>query len=57
MTEAAWGALNGEVAVASLEMAADVLPKPMQIVFEGQHLVIIPFDLWKEKVKQRQQEE
>lgn len=57
MTETAWRALNGEVATASLEAAADFFPKPVQIVLEGQRFVIVPFDLWKEKVKQRQQEE
>jgi hypothetical protein len=57
MTEAAWQALNGEVAMASLETAAAFFPRPVQIVLEGQRLVIAPYDLWKEKVKQRQQEE
>jgi hypothetical protein len=57
MTEAAWRALNGEVATGSLEMAAGFFPKPVQIVLEGQRFVIAPFDLWKEKVKQRQKVE
>ena len=57
MTAAAWQALNGEVAPASLETAADFFPEPVQTVLEGQHFVIAPYNLWKEKVKQRQQEE
>lgn len=57
MTEASWRALNGEVATASLETAGDFFPDPVWIVFEGQSFVIAPFDLWKEKVKQRQHEE
>jgi hypothetical protein len=57
MTKSAWSALNGEVVTVSLETAADFFPKPVQILFEGRHFVIVPFDLWKEKVKQRQKEE
>lgn len=57
MTETAWRTLNGDVGMASLETAAEVLPKPVHIVFAGHHFVIVPFELWKEKVKQRQQEE
>lgn len=57
MKEQAWHVLNGEVAKVSLDTAANYLPKPVEIVFEGQRLVIAPFDLWKEKVIQRQNEE
>lgn len=57
MTEVAWRALNGEVATVSLETAAGFFPKPVQIVLEGRRFVIAPYDLWKQKVKQRQQEE
>jgi len=55
MTKAAWQKLNGEVESASLETAASFFPQPVQIVFEGQDFVIVPFDLWKENIKQRQQ--
>jgi len=57
MTAAAWRALNGDVATASLETAAGCFPQPVQIVLEGQRFVIIPFDLRKEKVRRRQNEE
>lgn len=57
MTEAAWRALNGEVVAASLETAAGFLPQPVQIVLAGQRFIIAPYDLWKEKVKLRQQQE
>jgi hypothetical protein len=57
MAKAAWRRLNGEVPTASLETAASLFPQPVQITFEGQDFVILPFDLWKDKVKKRQQEE
>jgi hypothetical protein len=57
ITEASWRVLNGEVATASLETAANFFPNPVQITFEGQRFVIVPFDLWKDKVKQRQKDE
>jgi len=57
MTEEAWQALNGEVATAQLSTAAGFFPKPVQIAFEGRRFVIVPLDLWKEKVKKLQQEE
>jgi hypothetical protein len=57
MAKAAWRRLNGEVPTASLETAASLFPQPVQITFEGQDFVIVPFDLWKDKVKKRQQEE
>jgi hypothetical protein len=54
---AAWRALNGEVPTVSLETAANFMPKPVQIVFREQHWIIVPYDLWKQRVKQRQQTE
>lgn len=57
LTEEAWHDLNGEVTAATLETAADFLPEPVRIVFDGQRLVVIAFPLWKEKVIAQQQQE
>lgn len=57
LTEAAWSTLDGDVIPVSLETAAHFFPQPVQIVLEGQRFIIVPFDLWKEKVKRRQPEE
>jgi hypothetical protein len=57
LTEAAWHKLNGEVPMADLDTAADFFPDPVQIPFSGQNLVNAPYEIWKVKVKKRQQEE
>jgi len=57
MTEAAWRTLDGEVAPAALMAAADLFPQPVLLSFQGRAFVIVPFELWKANVKQRQQEE
>lgn len=57
MTEAAWHAVNGDVTAAALETAAELLPQPLLIRLKGQRFVMVPYDMWKEKSKRRQQEE
>jgi hypothetical protein len=57
MQEAAWRAVNGPVAEASLEGAADLLPDAVQVVFDQQRLVIVSYDTWKHKIRQKQAEE
>lgn len=57
LTEDAWHDLNGAVAECSLEQAAEHFPAPVQIVFEKQRLVVITFELWKTKIKLRQEQE
>ncbi len=57
LTEEAWHDLNGAVQTGTLEAAADFFPAPVQIVFEGRNLIVITFDLWKERVKRRQRQE
>jgi hypothetical protein len=49
--------VDGPVRAASLATAASFFPEPVQVVLERQPFVIVPYDLWKEKVKSRQQEE
>ena len=56
LTEAAWHDLNGAVTAATLETAAERFPAPVQIVFEGQRLIVVTFELWKEKMMARQQQ-
>lgn len=57
MKESFWRELNGEVITTSIETVTNYLPQPVQIVLQSQRYVIIPFELWKEKVKERQKEE
>jgi hypothetical protein len=57
MTHAAWKTWNGEVPIATLETAADFFPEPIQVMLEGQPFVLAPYDLWKQRVKRRQEEE
>jgi hypothetical protein len=57
LTEAAWRVWNGPVTRKSLEAAADLFPHPVGVLLEGRGFVIVPYDLWKDKVKQRQQQE
>jgi hypothetical protein len=57
LTEPTWHDLNGPVASATLETAADIFPAPVQILFEGQPLVVVTFGLWQKLVKQRQAQE
>jgi hypothetical protein len=56
LTEEAWRTLDGEVTPASQEAAVEVLPDPVWISFEGRAFVVVPYELWKAKVKQRQRE-
>ncbi|MCG3161660.1 MAG: hypothetical protein JMDDDDMK_02857 [Acidobacteria bacterium] len=57
LTEETWRELNGAVTTATLETAAEIFPAPAQIVFQGKNLIVVTFDLWKERVKRRQQKE
>lgn len=57
MKESFWRELNGEVIISSLETVTKYLPQPVQIVLQTQRFIVVPFDLWKEKVKERQKEE
>jgi hypothetical protein len=57
MQERAWRAVNGPVAEASLENAADLLPDAVQVVFDQQRLVIVSYDTWKQKIREKQAEE
>jgi hypothetical protein len=57
LTEMAWQVLDGEITVATLETAADRFPHPVGLVFNEQRFVLVTYDLWKEKVKQRLPEE
>lgn len=57
LTEESWHDLNGPVKAATLETAADFFPEPVQIVFEGRRFVVVTFDLWKDRVKRRQERE
>jgi hypothetical protein len=55
MTEAAWHLLNGDTRVVQLDTAADFFPNPVLFSLEERNFVILPYELWKQKVIQRQQ--
>ncbi|HKI36903.1 MAG TPA: hypothetical protein VKA46_33935 [Gemmataceae bacterium] len=57
LTELAWQALDGEISIATLATAADRFPHPVGLVFNERRFVLVTYDLWKTKVKQRQQEQ
>ena len=54
MTESAWHALNGPVTSARLEDAADLLPTPVQVVFDRWAWVVVSYEEWKDRVRVKQ---
>jgi hypothetical protein len=54
MTESAWHALNGPVTSARLEDAADLLPTPVQVIFDRRAWVVVSYEEWKDKVRVKQ---
>jgi hypothetical protein len=57
MTLAAWTIWDGDVTSATIETAADFFPGPVQVMLEGEPFVLAHYDLWKENVKRRQEQE
>lgn len=57
LTPQMWERINGITHDTSLENAASFFPNPVAVTMEAQAWVIIPFDLFIEKVRQKQREE
>lgn len=55
MTEAAWRILDGDVPTASLETVADFFPRPVKFTSKDRSFIALPYDLWKARVKKRQE--
>lgn len=54
---AAWQFINGDVLPCSFQEAANFLPQTVQVDFEGEGLVVVDYNVWKQKTlsKQRRQ--
>jgi hypothetical protein len=56
LTAEAWRRLNGETVGSDLVHAAQWLPQMVGVTFLGYDLVVIEYERWKRKVRQRQPE-
>jgi len=57
MTEEAWRDVNGDTVPAALEEAACSFPQTARVKYAGGHLIVVDYDVWKQRVKTRQREE
>ncbi len=55
MQPAAWDKIDGETQPAELEQAVALLPQPVAVAVKGQGLVVVDYDVWKEKIRAFQQ--
>jgi hypothetical protein len=46
----AWDRIDGDTLAAELEQAVALLPQPVAILVKGQGLVVVEYNLWKEKI-------
>lgn len=51
MQSEAWDRIDGDTQVAELEQAVTLLPPPVMIVVKGQRLIVVEYNLWKEKIR------
>ncbi|MGH9842217.1 MAG: hypothetical protein ACREEM_25985 [Blastocatellia bacterium] len=51
----AWDKIDGDPLVAELEQAVALLPQPVKVLVKGQGLVVVEYNLWKEKILALQQ--
>jgi hypothetical protein len=51
-----WEEIDGETLVIALEQAADVFPAAACVIYRGVELVVMDYEVWKEKVLIKQQE-
>jgi hypothetical protein len=54
VTEQAWHRINGETVTGDLTRAAQLLPDIVGVTFLGYHLVVVDYEIWKQKVRDRQ---
>lgn len=57
MKEDAWRDIDGDTTPAVLDQAANFLPEPVQVEYAGFPLIVVDYDVWKERVKARQRQE
>jgi hypothetical protein len=57
MTEEAWRDIDGDITPTALDEAADLLPEPVQVEYAGSPLIVVDYDVWKQRVKTRQRQE
>jgi hypothetical protein len=47
----AWDKIDGDTQAAELEQAVTLLPQPVAIAVKGQGLIVVDYDLWKDKIR------
>lgn len=47
----AWDKIDGDTQAAELAQAAALLPQPVAINVKGQRLIVVEYNLWKEKIR------
>ena len=52
---AAWKRIDGDTQTADLEQAINLLPQPVAVVLRGQRLVVVDYQVWKEKIRALQE--
>jgi hypothetical protein len=55
LTDEAWHRINGDIVCSDLTRAAQWLPQVVGVTFLGYDLVVADYEVWKQKVLQRQQ--
>jgi hypothetical protein len=56
LKRAAWDEINGKTALGALEHALTTPPIPIEIIVSGEALVVLDYDVWKQKIRSRQTE-
>lgn len=56
LTDEVWRRINGDTVSSDLAKAAQLLPQVVGVTFLGYDLVVADYEVWKQKVLQRQQE-
>ena len=51
MQAVAWDKIDGDTEAAELAQAAALLPQPVAITVKGQRLIVVEYNLWKEKIR------
>jgi hypothetical protein len=54
LIRAAWDGIDGETVLGTLEQALNIPPTPVEITISGEALVVIDYDLWKQKIRSYQ---
>ena len=55
LTDEAWHRINGDIVRSDLARVAQLLPQIVGVTFLGYDLVVADYEVWKQKVLQRQQ--